>query len=536
MQTQTDRRGDVCLWDRWEESFTVREPVANEVDLRFTVEMTAPSGSTRVVPGFWDGGSVWTVRFMPDEVGTWQYRTQTEPVVAGLHGKDGQFTVRAAEDPSNRFLRHGPVRVAENGRYLEHEDETPFFWLMDTAWNGALKSTSAGWETYLDDRLSKGFTGIQFVTTQWRGAHSDRECQTAYSGYRDIAIHPAFFQRLDRRIDAINEVGLMAAPVVLWALGDRGTVPGTLPEDQAIRLARYITARYGAHHVVWLLAGDADVSGRRGKRWRRIGRAVFEEPSHTALATVHPRGRQWEAEKFRGEDWYDLILYQSSHGGGTKTLEWIHSGPPAQHWGNDPPLPVINAEPGYEDLIAWERLFSWEWLISGERTVRHTAFDVRRQAYYSLLSSPPAGVSYGAHGVWSWETEPSRPMNHWGTGLAKPWGRAIRFPGSDALKHLAGLFTSADWHTLRPAQDILVDQPGEAEPTKYVAAARSTEGPLAIVYIPEGGSIRVNAERLSSTPEARWFNPRDGSRREAVIAGGSTYTAPDGMDWVLILE
>jgi hypothetical protein len=312
---------EVLMWGRWEGTFMAEKQVEEEVDMQLEVELTSPSGETYSVPGFWNGENMWNVRFMPDEPGAWTYRTEAEPAVAGLDGQEGRFTVQPAENATNRFFEHGPVRVAENGRYLTHEDGTPFFWLMDTAWNGALKSTVDGWQTYLEDRLAKGFTGVQFVTTQWRAARCDREGQTAYSGYDDITIHPEFFQRLDKRVDAINEAGLMAAPVVLWALGDKREVPGQLPEDQAIRLARYITARYGAHHVAWFLAGDENFSGERGKRWRRIGRAVFKEPRHEALATVHPQGRQWHLEKFRDEDWYDLIIYQSSHGGGPETIE-----------------------------------------------------------------------------------------------------------------------------------------------------------------------------------------------------------------------
>jgi len=517
---------EVHLWGRWEGTFTIEESIDGDVDPHLIVELTAPSGSTHAVPGFWDGGDVWKARFMPDETGLWRYRTRAEPAVAGLDDQSGRFEVRRAQnapsDASGRFLRHGPVRVSENGRYLEHEDGTPFFWVMDTAWSGALKSTAADWQTYLADRVSKAFTGIQFVTTQWRAARSDRQDQRAYSGYEDIAIHPEFFQRLDRRVDAINDAGLLAAPVVLWAYGDDKSVPGNLPEDQAIRLAEYITARYGAHHVAWFLAGDEIFSGDQGKRWRRIGRAVFEPPRHEALATVHPQGRQWDVEAFREEDWYDFIIYQSSHGGDPQTLNWIHSGPPARNWQNDPPLPVINSEPGYEDLVGWVR------------EEPHTAFDVRQQAYYSLLSSPPAGISYGAHGVWSWETEPSVPLNHEGTGVAKPWDDAIHLPGSEDLKHLTGLFRSIDWHTLRPAQDVLVDPPND--PAEHVAAARSTEGNRAVVYLPDGGTIRLNEEMMDRGLEGQWMNPRTGDRRAAAASAPYTYTTPDDRDWVLLLQ
>jgi hypothetical protein len=511
------------VWERWEEAFTAAEAVEEEIDVQLTVELTAPSGETHRVPGFWDGGDTWRVRFMPDEAGTWRYETRADPAVPGLHEREGRFTAAEAEETDNPLLEHGAVRVSDDDRYLAHADGTPFFWLMDTAWNGALKSTEADWQTYLEDRLAKGFTGIQFVTTQWRAARSDREGQTAYSGYEDITIHPAFFQRLDERVDAVNEAGLLAAPVVLWALGEADEVPGQLPEDQAIRLARYITARYGAHHVTWFLAGDENFSDERGERWRRIGRAVFEEPQHEALATVHPQGRQWYLEAFRDEDWYDVIIYQSSHGGGPETIGWIHSGPPAQNWENEPTMPVINSEPGYEDHIAWER------------DERHTAFDIRQQAYYSLLSSPTAGVSYGAHGVWSWETEPGEPLNHEGSGVAKPWHEAIGLPGSQDLKHLADLFTSVDWWALRPAPDLLARQPNAGDPTTYVAAGRTTSSDLAVLYLPEGGAITIASEEWGPGLEAEWLNPREGSRRAAEHDGTGVYEAPSDRDWVLLL-
>jgi len=50
-----------------------------------------------------------------------------------------------------------------------------------------------------------------------------------------------------------------------------------------------------------------------------------------------------------------------------------------------------------------------------------------------------------------------------------------------------------------------------------------------IVYLHSGGSTTVNG--LPSSYTARWFNPRDGSNRNA--GNGPTFGAPDGNDWVL---
>ncbi len=47
-------------------------------------------------------------------------------------------------------------------------------------------------------------------------------------------------------MNAINEQGLVAAPVLLWA-NQRNDLGNTLSEADAIRLIRYQVARYGAH-------------------------------------------------------------------------------------------------------------------------------------------------------------------------------------------------------------------------------------------------------------------------------------------------
>ncbi len=93
--------------------------------------------------------------------------------------------------------------------YLAHADGTPFFWTACTAWNGALKSTEEEWTTYLQHRAEHGYNVIQFVTTQWRGCDKDAEGQVAFEGCGRIRVNPDFYQRLDRKVDLINEHGLV---------------------------------------------------------------------------------------------------------------------------------------------------------------------------------------------------------------------------------------------------------------------------------------------------------------------------------------
>jgi len=509
----------VQLWERWEGTFTAGENAEPETEL--AAELTAPGGKKHIVPGFWDGGKIWRVRFMPSDEGKWQYRTMSKPAVAGLNGKTGSFQCRRGK-ATTRFLKHGPTRVSANGHYLEHADGTPFFWLVDTAWNGALLSSKEDWDRYLDNRVSKKFTGIQFVTTQWRTAYTDAEGMVAYTGFDKIKINPAFYQRMDERIDALNDKGLLAVPVLLWTLGGEKRVPGKLPESQAIRLARYQVARYQANHVAWFLPGDGNYFGANAERWKGIGRAVFDRPGH-APAMLHPQGMQWPRGAFLKEKWVSVFGYQSGHGDDANTLRWIHSGPPSQKWRQKPVRPVINLEPPYEDHIAYQS------------RKRHTAYTVRRAIYWSLLNAPTAGSSYGAHGVWSWETSAKEPQEHRGTGVAQPWFKAMEFPGSYQMKHMAEVLTSIRWWELRPDNSLIQTRPDD-DPARHISASRSEKGDLAMIYFPVGGEVKLKRGMLKKGLKAEWFNPRNGDRSPAKADDAGSFRTPADEDWVLLLR
>src|SRR5262249_7506867 len=161
------------------------------------------------------------------------------------------------------------------------------------------------------------------------------------------------FKRLDERMDAVNAHGLLAAPVLIWA--NKRTDPGNaLPEEDIVRLLRYQVARYGAHHVLWVLAGDNGYQGAQGEKWRRVGAAVFGPRAHPAPVTTPPTGMNWPWADWRDETWLTVLGYQSGHGDDADTLRWAHSGPPSLRWSKGPPRPVINLEPPYEDHLGYQ--------------------------------------------------------------------------------------------------------------------------------------------------------------------------------------
>jgi hypothetical protein len=535
----------IPLWGRWEHAFSASTRAAPGTEL--TVELTSPSGKVFTVSGFWDGGVTWRVRFMPIEVGTWLYRTHSVPALDGLDGKGGEFVCRQ-ESGDTRFLQHGPVQVSANSRFFEHADGTPFFWMGDTVWYGPILSSKTDWDTYLADRVSKRFDVVHFnvvaprngVTADENGEISFTEeqpirmnprfyqrIQDALTGFlmgeQPIRMNPRFYQRLDERIDAVNSHGLLAAIVLTWGLRpvDSGN---SLPEAEVVRLIRYLEARYGANHVVWIVTGDNTYEGDSGERWKRIGRAAFGGRAH-APVTTHPIGMHWPWESFRDEKWLDFIIYQSGHGDDANTLRWIHSGPPSQHWQAPPPRPFINLEPPYEGHLGYQS------------HKPHSDYATRRAIYWSLLNAPTAGVTYGAHGVWSWHTAVGQPpTDHPNTGIAKTWREALSFPGSTQMKYLDEFFTSIAWWTLRPDANLLAEQPGGDDPARHVSGSRSENGDLMVMYLPVGGKLRFKNGTLREGLQAEWFDPRTGQRMPIQSSGQDAFQSPDQQDWVLLLS
>lgn len=80
----------------------------------------------------------------------------------------------------------------------------------------------------------------------------------------------------------------------------------------------------------------------------------------------------------------------------------------------------------------------------------------------------------------------------------------------------------------------------------FATAARTADGSTVVVYLPTARTITVKMDSLSGLAEAKWFDPADGTYRDATggpfrNAGEQRFTPPgenhDGdTDWVLVLQ
>ncbi len=511
----------VSQWQVVEFQFSSKITYIHPVhDIRLSASFTSPEGDTRLVDAFWDGGNIWRVRFSPDCLGEWTWEMIcSDSSNRDLHGQSGLFTCVAYEG-ENPLYTHGALKLSDNRRYLTQDEGTPFFWLADTAWNGVLRADPDDWHRYLQMRQNQHFTVIQFVATQWRGSTTDPTGNTAFSTTDPIQINPTFFQRLDNKVQAINHYGMLACPVMLWA--NLPEDPGLLlSKEGCIVLARYQQARWGAYQVAWILGGDSRYEKGQSQRWKEVGRAVFDQP-YRRLVTMHPVGANWSPAEFRGESWFDIIGYQSGHSESDEHRQWLTTGPPSSDWQTEPPHPIINLEPNYEYHPSYE---------TGHFFTDH---DIRRTAYWSLLVSPTAGITFGHNSIWVWREDEGEAEGH-RLDNVMPWYYGLETPGTESMTALKYIFMKFEWWTLLPAPELLAVQPGSKDVRWFIAVASNANRSEIIIYSPLGGTIAFKPEGLDNVRKSRWINPRTGIANGFVEIVQPEFQTPDQQDWVLQL-
>jgi hypothetical protein len=330
-------------------------------------------------------------------------------------------------------------------------------------------------------------------------------------------------------MEAIGGHGLVAVPVMLWALtGPDKESPGeSLSNEHCIVLASYLRARYGAHPVLWFLGGDGDYRDAKAERWRVIGRAVFPPDLDRRPVTLHPRGTQDPWAGLKDEPWLDYLAFQSGHGLAPGKWRWMADRGMAESWRLAPARPVIDTEPNYEAHQSYNS------------TQKVTDFHVRRATWMALLAAPVAGVSYGAHGIWPWMREAGVPLNHKNSGIADPWRQCMGYPGAAQMTVARNLLELLDWTGLRPVKDLVEAPLPDQNFSNYVPAARTTNGNVALLYSPVEQELTLDLSSFRVMVTATWLDPRTGARHPAgryPARPATTLQVPAGGDWLLLLQ
>jgi len=104
--------------------------------------------------------------------------------------------------------------------------------------------------------------------------------------------------------------------------------------------------------------------------------------------------------------------------------------------------------------------------------------------------------------------------------------------------YLSAFLSQFEWWNLRPANELLVEQPGEEQYNHFISVMQSLDQSVILAYTPREDAVRLyNAG--GTRYDGQWFNPRDNSYQEAVLKmeRGQLRAEPPGAgDWVLVLR
>jgi hypothetical protein len=276
-------------WGVFEAQFSGPASETAYIDVTFGADFMF-GHRTVAVDGFYDGDGIYRVRFMPDVEGEWTFVTRSNHV--GLNGKLGRFLCIEAR-PGN----HGPVTVRSTWHF-GYADGTSYLPFGTTCYAWTHQGDILEEQTLASLKKSP-FNKIRMCVFPKSYAFNRNE-PAAYAFARIppnsvnaaglnnyTRVNPIFFQRLERRVAQLMQMGIQA-DLILFHPYDRWGYSNMGAENDD-RYLRYVVARFSAYrNVWWSMANEWDfVKTKTLVDWDRFFRIVQETDSYSHLRSIH---------------------------------------------------------------------------------------------------------------------------------------------------------------------------------------------------------------------------------------------------------
>ena len=263
-------------------------PASGNPFVDFNVAATFSLGNRSVmVDGFYDGGTTYKIRFMPDTPGAWRYSV-TANFTTSVHG--GEMTCLPA-----RPGVHGPVRVA-NGHHFSYADGTPYFPFGTTCYCWTHQGDALEEQTLASLQASP-FNKIRMCLfpKSYQYNHNEpvfypfaRPAGTALSEPGDVTrFDPAYWAHLEQRIGQLRGLNIEADLILFHPYDRWGFAAMSAEADE--RYVRYLVARLGAFsNVWWSLANEFDLmKSKTTADFTRLLRLVQQVDPYQHLRSIH---------------------------------------------------------------------------------------------------------------------------------------------------------------------------------------------------------------------------------------------------------
>lgn len=543
--------------------------VANEITLESTVSYGDPfndaelelilvgNGVKYIVPGFWDGGNTWKVRFVCPSEGEWLFKTScSDKNNTGLDRRTGRV-ICTKYSGELEIYKHGFVTTAYGEKYLTYDDGTPFFYLGDTHWSLGdetqdmvkticAKRAEQGFTVFQSEPIGAGFLVENGVSEADMAGFADYDAK--FKTIADAGLthanaeffFPAYMDSLIKNMGGYSDTAVIGAdgkPTQIKEISEQAKL-------YLERLSRYWVARYSAYPVLWTLGQEVDNdfywTDDNHPEWNSLNNpyklvaeyidrfdpychpiSAHQENSGSTAAYGSGEGRNEKLTSYCGaapsvfrdcsaHDWYAVQWSPSLTHNSSRQVE-------KDYWYNSQGKPAINYEGRY--CYLWTKNFG-----------------SRAQGWISYLSGM-YGYGWGAHDTWSYlniydeENDSSDGVDTITSAekINATWQDALTYPSSDQMGYMKNFFGTLNWWELIPRFDD--KRYFRPDAGVYYCAASNDDNSDIVLYFYSfadesigekpnadlfGGTMtgRVGSLEPGTEYRYRWFNPVSGEYSE----------------------
>lgn len=442
------------------------------------------------------------------------------------------------------------IKVSGDKKHLvrcEGNNESPFFWIGDTAWLLFPKLSLEEIDGYLKDRAGKCFNVIQAVLvsstneddTKANSLPIERESNRAVIGndFSKIDFETGYWDKVDKVIEMAKSYDIYMGLLPVWGSMVKN---GYLTMKNVQSYGEFLAQRYSKYdNIIWILGGD--IRGDDGYDiWNKLGETIKTIAPHQFM-TFHPFGRTSSDMWFSEAKWIDMHMFQSGHrryDQGALGL-WDDNNVSEDFYGEDSwryvkrslnknLKPILDGEPSYEEILQG---------LHDPREPYWKDKDVRRYAYWSIFEGA-CGHTYGHNSIMQFYTENDQNGSY---GVKEYWQEAMNSKGSTQMKYLYQLMTRFDLTDSMPCDEILVG--GQKNKHDRIACLKGKD--FALFYNYTGQSFKIYKEKLDfEFNNLVWFDPVTGiysdniniDTNQEILELISPIKNNEHNDWVLVIN
>lgn len=474
-KAEAQQKIKIKKWQPHDFEFKSTTASANPFAINFTAHISGPGGINLTLPGFYDGGNTWKVRFSPTREGRWLIKTRSD--VSSLNNQKAIVTCIK----NNNSNVHGSLRIDKSKRHFIYEDGTHWFangyevnwlWALDEKDN-ALPTLNP----FLDKLKAYGFNFVLVnayaYDTRWRAGKSEAD------DYGPALLYPfggnnkepdfthynlEYWRHYDNMMEALCKKGIVAHIYFKVYNKEVNWMKNNSEEDD--QYFRWIIARYAAYpNIIWDLAKEANYEKSVEYKIDRLKFIRSTDP-YKRLLTVHTDIQTYDKGFYN-----DVIDFRSHQEQSNRLHETTLKQLKQNLW------PVMNVESGYEYGPKGPTDKTYNRVHSPEETARFI-WEVQMAGGYNAY--------YYTHTAWDVIRTKDTP------------------PGYTYVKNFYDFFNKTKYWLLQPA-DSLVS-------TGYCLANTGKEY---VVFQNKSTSFTLQLTGISKPIKAQWYHPFTGEYIDA---------------------